>query len=208
MQDLEEAVEKHIAGGVQRKSRVMSEEERKIVAFHEAGHAIVIHSIEGSDPVYKVTIIPRGEAGGYTLALPESDSLLHTRCKLLARITGLLGGRAAEEIFFADITSGASNDLNLATQLAEEMVMRLGMDRRAGLRVFPQIHWSAALGGFQKSQKTSETIDESVNGILEDSYAEAKRILTANRPRVECLASALLEQETLGREEFLTLMEN
>ncbi len=208
MQDFEEAVEKHIAGGVQRKSQVMSEDERKIVAFHEAGHAIVIHTTPGSDPIYKVTIIPRGQAGGYTLALPESDSLLHTRCKLLAHITGLLGGRAAEEFFFGDITNGASNDLNLATQLAEEMVMRLGMDRRAGLRVFPQLHWSAALGGSQKSQKTFETIDEAVNGILENSYAEAKRILTENRPCVERLASALLEQETIGRDEFLKLVES
>jgi cell division protease FtsH len=134
MGDFEEAVEKSIAGGVQRTSHVMSEDERRIVAYHEAGHAIVMHATRHCDPVYKITIIPRGQAGGYTMALPEQDNLLMSRTKILARITGLLGGRAAEEIFFQDITSGASNDLSIATQLAEEMVMRLGMDRDAGLR--------------------------------------------------------------------------
>jgi cell division protease FtsH len=138
--------------------------------------------------------------------LPEGDNLLVSRCKLLARITGLLGGRAAEEIFFQDITNGASSDLNLATQLAEEMVMRLGMDRRAGLRVFPQLQLAAAFGSPQKSQKTFETIDEAVNSILEDCYAQARSILTEKRCEVERLASALLEQETLGREEFLALV--
>jgi cell division protease FtsH len=205
--EFEEAVEKHIAGGVQRTSQVLSENERKIIAFHEAGHALVIHATEQADPVHKITIIPRGQAGGYTMALPESDSLLVSRCKLLARITGLLGGRAAEEIFFQDITNGASNDLNVATQLAEEMVMRLGMDRRAGLRVVPQQSLAAALGGSQKSQKTCEAIDEAINGILEDCYTQARRILTEKRQCVERLASALLEQETLGREEFLALVE-
>ncbi len=207
MHDFEEAIEKHIAGGVQRKSQVLNLEERKIIAFHEAGHAVVIHSTELADPVYKITIIPRGQAGGYTLALPKNDSLLMSRARLLARITGLLGGRAAEEIFFQDITNGASNDLAVATHLAEEMVMRLGMDRRTGLRVYPQSPLAEAIGGSAKSQKTTEAIDEAVNNILEECYSRARQIVTEKRSQVECLASALLEKETLGRDEFLALVE-
>jgi cell division protease FtsH len=132
MQDFDEAIEKVLAGGVQRKSYVMREEERQIVAYHEAGHAVVMQANPLCDPVHKITIIPRGQAGGYTMALPENDQMLVSRCKMLARITGLLGGRAAEEIFFQDITNGASNDLKVSTQLAEEMVMRLGMDPGPG----------------------------------------------------------------------------
>jgi cell division protease FtsH len=206
MRDFEEAVEKNIAGGVQNKNRVMSERERSIVAFHEAGHAIAIHACEHSDPVYKITIIPRGQSGGYTMSLPEQDSMLVSKNKLLARITGLMGGRAAEEIFFQDITSGASNDLHVATQLAEEMVMRLGMDNAAGLRVYQQPQGLAALASPRSSQKTFETLDEAVKSILEDCYAAARRILTEKRWFVECIANELLEVETISRERFTELM--
>ena len=184
----------------------MSERERSIVAFHEAGHAIAIHACEHSDPVYKITIIPRGQSGGYTMSLPEQDSMLVSKNKLLARITGLMGGRAAEEIFFQDITSGASNDLHVATQLAEEMVMRLGMDTAAGLRVNQQPQGLAALASPRSSQKTFETLDEAVKSILEDCYAAARRILTEKRWFVECLANELLEVETVSRERFTELM--
>jgi cell division protease FtsH len=203
MADFEEAIEKLLAGGVARKSQVMSDDERRIIAFHEAGHALVMHSTQGCDPVYKITIIPRGQAGGYTMALPESDSQLVSKRKLLGRITGLLGGRAAEELFFQDITSGASNDLKVATQLAEEMVMRLGMDRRAGLRVFSS---EPVLFSQQSSQKTFETIDEAVNDILESCYADARSILIEQRQEIENVANALLERETLDRDAFLNLL--
>jgi cell division protease FtsH len=204
MQDFDEAIEKILAGGVQRKSYVMREEERRIVAFHEAGHAVVMQANQLCDPVHKITIIPRGQAGGYTMALPENDQMLISRCKMLARITGLLGGRAAEEIFFQDITNGASNDLKVSTQLAEEMVMRLGMDPRAGLRVVSQerIHFSGAAG----SQKMQEAIDGAVHDILESCYHDALRILTEQRAQIERVADALLEEETLNREQFLALM--
>jgi cell division protease FtsH len=203
--DFDEAIEKLLAGGVARKSQVIWEDERQIVAYHEAGHAVVMHQTRLADPVHKITIIPRGQTGGYTMAIPENDSLLVSKCKLLARITGLMGGRAAEEIFFQDITSGASNDLNIATQLAEEMVMQLGMDHSAGLRVFSHLR---SYGGMtlQGSQKTFETIDEAVNGILERCYNDAKQILLDKRAHVEKLASDLLEVETIEREEFLDLM--
>jgi cell division protease FtsH len=206
MRDFEEAIEKNIAGGVARKNQVMSEDERRIIAYHEAGHAVVMHATKLSDPVYKITIIPRGQTGGYTMALPDQDQMLMSKCKILARITGLMGGRAAEEIFFQDITSGASNDLMVSTQLVEEMVMRLGMDRRTGLRVFPQQH-ERVLIGLQGSQKTYETIDETVNQILEDCYTEAKKIITTKRAYVERIANELLEVETMCRERFNELMQ-
>lgn len=207
MRDFEEAIEKNIAGGAQRKNHVMSEHERRIIAYHEAGHAVSMHATEFSDPVYKITIIPRGQAGGYTMSLPEQDNLLHSKNKILARITGLMGGRAAEEIFFQDITSGASNDLQVATQLAEEMVMRLGMDECTGLRVFPQPQGLAALAQPRSSQKTIETIDDSVKTILETCYSTARSILEEKRLIVERVAHELLEVETINRERFFELME-
>jgi cell division protease FtsH len=206
MRDFEEAIEKTIAGGVQRKSQVMSPEERRIIAFHEAGHAITIHACPHSDPVYKITIIPRGQAGGYTMSLPEQDLMLISRNKILARITGLMGGRAAEEIFFQDVTSGASDDLQVATHLAEEMVMRLGMDTTTGLRVFPQPQGLAALAQPKGSQKTFETIDEAVRNILDTCYTQARSLLIEKRAVVERLAGELLESETVSRERFVELM--
>jgi cell division protease FtsH len=206
MRDFEEAVEKNLAGGVQRKGQVMSEQERRIIAFHEAGHAVTIHANEYSDPVYKITIIPRGQAGGYTMSLPEQDSMLISKNKILARITGLMGGRAAEELFFQDITSGASNDLQVATHLAEEMVMRLGMDNSSGLRVYPQQQGIAALAGPRGSQRTFETIDESVKNILDECYNSARSLLVEKRRQVECIACELLEVETISRDRFVELM--
>lgn len=205
MRDFEEAIEKNLAGGVQRKNRVMSEKERRIIAYHEAGHAITMHASEDADPVYKITIIPRGQAGGYTMSLPD-DNLLMSKNKILARITGLMGGRAAEEIFFNDITSGASNDLQVATQLAEEMVMRLGMDSSTGLRVYPQQQGFAALAQPRGSQKTFETIDDAVRSILDDCYTKARKTLSDKRAYVDRLAGELLEVETISRDRFVELM--
>ena len=206
MRDFEEAVEKNIAGGAQRKNRVMSDLERRIIAYHEAGHAVAIHTNEHSDPVYKITIIPRGQAGGYTMSLPEQDSMLLSKNKILARITGLMGGRAAEEIFFQDITSGASNDLQVATQMAEEMVMRLGMNASTGLRVFPQPQGLAAISQPRGSQKTFESIDEAVKDILDTCYNEARSMLEEKRVFVERVANELLEVETISRDRFTELM--
>jgi cell division protease FtsH len=199
--DFQEAVEKSLIGGVQQKSRIISESERRTIAYHEAGHAVVMHATPHSDPVYKITIIPRGQSGGFTMALPEQDSILMFRNQIMARIIGLMGGRVAEEIFCHDITSGASNDLQVATQLAEDMVMRLGMSI-SGLRVF-QRH---EVGGSQAGQKTFEALDKAINEILDESYQEAKRIVTEKRDAVERVTQALLAQETLSREEFFALM--
>ncbi|MEO8356213.1 MAG: ATP-dependent zinc metalloprotease FtsH [Chloroflexota bacterium] len=205
IQDFQEAVEKNLIGSVQQKSRVMNENERTTIAYHEAGHAVVMHSTPHADPVYKITIIPRGRMGGFTMSLPEQDSLLMSRNQLLAQITGLMGGRVAEEIFCGDITSGASNDLKVATQLAEEMVMRLGMSV-TGLRVFNQAEGYEALATPRAGQKTFEAMDEAISHILDECYAEAKRIITEKREAMERVTRYLLQQETLTREEFVALM--
>src|SRR5215207_597096 len=205
MQDLQEAVEKNLTGGVQQKSRVMKTDERRTIAYHEAGHAVVMHETPHSDPVYKITIIPRGQMGGFTMSLPEQDSLLMSRNQLLARITGLMGGRVAEELFCSDITSGAANDLKVATQLAEEMVMRLGMSV-TGLRVFNKPEGYEAMVAPRTGQKTFEALDEAINHILEGCYTEAKRIVNQKRETMERVTQSLLQQETLSREEFVALM--
>ncbi len=189
-------------GGVQLKNRVISEEERRTIAYHEAGHAVVIHETPHSDPIYKITIIPRGQSGGFTMALPEQDSILMFRNQIMARITGLMGGRVAEEVFCHDITSGASNDLQVATQLAEDMVMRLGMSV-SGLRVFQRHEVGASQ---QAGQKTFEALDKAINEILDECYQEAKRIISERREVVERVTQALLQQETLTREEFIALI--
>ncbi|HJS18598.1 MAG TPA: ATP-dependent zinc metalloprotease FtsH, partial [Anaerolineales bacterium] len=203
--DFQEAVEKNLIGSVQQKNRVMNQKERRTIAYHEAGHAVVMHCTEHSDPVYKITIIPRGQMGGFTMSLPEQDNMLMSRNQLLAQITGLMGGRVAEEIFCGDITSGASNDLKVATQLAEEMVMRLGMSV-TGLRVFNRAEGVEALATPRAGQKTFEAMDQAINLILEECYTEAKRILIEKREAMERVTQYLLQQETLTREEFVALM--
>ncbi|HET9906921.1 MAG TPA: ATP-dependent zinc metalloprotease FtsH [Anaerolineales bacterium] len=205
VQDFQEAVEKNLTGSVQQKSRVMKEDERRTIAYHEAGHAVVMHATPNSDPVYKITIIPRGQMGGFTMSLPEQDRLLMSKNQILARITGLMGGRVAEEVFCDDITSGASSDLKIATQLAEEMVMRLGMSV-TGLRVFNQPEGFDALSSPRTGQKTFEALDEAINHILNECYSEARRIVTEKREAMERVTQHLLQQETLSREEFVALM--
>ena len=205
VQDFQEAVEKNLTGGVQQKSRVMSAVERRTIAYHEAGHAVVMHENPHSDPVYKITIIPRGQMGGFTMSLPQEDSLLMSRNQILARITSLMGGRVAEELFCDDITSGAGNDLKVATHLADEMVMRLGMSV-TGLRVLNRLEGYEALAAPHMGQKTFEAMDDAISQILAQGYNEAKRILTEKRDAVERVTQSLLERETLSREEFAVLM--
>ena len=205
VQDFQEAVEKALTGSVQQKSRVMKDTERRTIAYHEAGHAVVMHQTPHSDPVYKITIIPRGQMGGFTMSLPEQDSLLMSRNQILARITGLMGGRVAEELFCGDITSGAGHDLKVATQLAEEMVMRLGMSD-TGLRVFNKPEGYEGMVAPRTGQKTFEALDLAIKQILDECYAEARRIVQEKRDALERVTQSLLQQETLSRDEFLALM--
>ena len=204
--DLEEAIERVIAGP-ERKSRLISEEEKRIVAYHEAGHAVVMNALPQADPVHKVSIIARGMSGGYTLALPEEDRTLMPRKKLLADMVGLLGGRAAEELVFDDITSGASNDLERVTRMARSMVTRLGMSDRLGPLVYGQKEEMIFLGREISEQRdysesVAEEIDTEVRRIINDAYNRASQILSKYRDRLDEVATRLIESETISREEF------
>ncbi len=204
--ELEEAIERVIAGP-ERKSRLINEEEKRIVAYHEAGHAVVMHTLPEADPVHKVSIIARGMAGGYTLSLPEEDRTLMPRKKLMADMIGLLGGRAAEEIVFDDITSGASNDLERVTRMARAMVTRLGMSEQLGPMVYGQKEELIFLGREISEQRDyseaiAEQIDQEVRRLVNEAYTRARQILSEYRDKLDAVAQRLLEVETIGREEF------
>jgi cell division protease FtsH len=204
--DLEEAIERVIAGP-ERKSRLISEEEKRIIAYHEAGHAIVANSIPEADPVHKVSITSRGMAGGYTIMLPKEDRTLMSRKKLYADMVGLLGGRAAEEIIFDDITSGASNDLERVTKMARAMVTRLGMSPKLGPMVYGQKEELIFLGREISEQRdysedVAQQIDKEVRKIVSEAYEHAKSIVTQYREKLDAIAQRLLEVETITREEF------
>jgi cell division protease FtsH len=211
MSEMQEAMEKLIAGP-ERRSKVVSPAEKEVVAYHEAGHAVVMYHLEHGDPVHKITIIPRGQAGGYTMSLPESmDSGLHSREQLEDQIVGLLGGRAAEEITFSRITTGASSDLERATRIARAMVTRFGMSERLGLRVYGEDGGTPFLGrqlGEQRdySEESARSIDEEVSSILSIAYGRARTILTDNSDKLWTLAKTLLDIETVDRQQFETMM--
>ncbi len=208
-EDLEEAIERVIAGP-ERKSRLISEEEKRIVAYHEAGHAVVMNAVPEADPVHKVSITARGMAGGYTLALPVEDRTLMGRNKLVADMIGLMGGRAAEEIVFSDVTSGASNDLERVTKMARAMVTRLGMSSDLGPMVYGQKEELIFLGREISEQRdyseaVAEQIDKEVRILVNEAYEKAKKILTQYRDVLDTVARKLLEVETLSREDFEAL---
>ncbi len=205
-QDFEEAIERVIAGP-QRKSRVINEDEKRIVAYHEAGHAVVMQALPEADPVHKVSIIARGMAGGYTLTLPEEDRTLMSRRKVFADMVGLMGGRAAEELVFDDITSGASNDLERVTRLARTMVTRWGMSDSLGPLVYGKKEELVFLGREIAEQRDysetiAEQIDAEVRRLVNEAYAQAKSLLQKYREKLDAVAQQLLEKETLSREEF------
>lgn len=207
--ELEEAIERVIAGP-ERKSRLISEEEKRIVAYHEAGHAVVMNALPEADPVHKVSIIARGMAGGYTLALPEEDRTLMPRKKLIADMIGLLGGRAAEELVFDDITSGASNDLERVTRMARAMVTRLGMSDSLGPMVYGQKEELIFLGREISEQRdysdaVAEQIDQEVRRLVNEAHEKARKILVQYRDRLDAVAEKLLEVETVTRDEFEAL---
>jgi cell division protease FtsH len=206
--DLEEAVEKVVAGP-ERKSRRLREEEKRRVAYHETGHALVAAYSKFADPVHKISIIPRGRAAlGYTMQLPTDDRFLMTRSQLLDRIRGMLGGRAAEQVIFNEVTTGAENDLEHATALARQMVCLFGMSDAVGLARCAQRTNGAFLPGadgtFQRdcSEETAQRIDAEVKKILDQCYEDAIRILTEHRDQLETVTAKLLECETLDRQQF------
>jgi cell division protease FtsH len=204
--ELEEAIER-VVMGPERKSRLISDEEKRIIAYHEAGHAVVMNAIAEADPVQKITIVGRGQAGGLTWYRPEDDRILTSRKKLVASLAGLLGGRVAEELVFDDITSGASNDLERVTQMARTMVTRLGMSGEMGLMTYGQKEELIFLGREISEQRDyseaiAEKIDAEVRKLVDDSYKLTKKLLTKYRMELDNVAQKLLEVETLTREEF------
>ncbi|HEY2922287.1 MAG TPA: ATP-dependent zinc metalloprotease FtsH [Candidatus Binatia bacterium] len=209
--DFDEAIERVIAG-LQKKNRVMHPREKKTVAYHEAGHALVAELVPGADPVNKISIIPRGVAAlGYTQQLPTEDRYLMTRSELLARIHVLLGGRAAEEIMFGDISTGAQNDLQKATEIARNMVTQFGMSEKLGLVALegprtPTFLPVPAAGEKEYSDDTARLVDEEIKKLLNDTHVKVREILGAHRQALEELAKLLLEKEVVERPELLAIL--
>jgi cell division protease FtsH len=211
MTELEEGIMRVIAGP-EKKSRVMSEKERLVTAYHELGHAIVGHLLPNTDPVHKVSIISRGQALGYTISLPTEDKFLTTRAELTDTMAMTLGGRAAEEIVFGEITTGASNDLEKVTETAKQMVMRFGMSERLGPRVFGHDRSQPFLGREfsaepDHSDEIAREIDDEVRRIVEDAHQSSKDILSEHREQLDTLSKILLDRETIEADEFIALLE-
>ncbi|QAT41443.1 ATP-dependent zinc metalloprotease FtsH [Clostridium sp. JN-9] len=206
MEELEEAVTRVIAGP-EKKSRVIDEEDRRLTAYHEAGHAVVMKLLPHSDPVHQISIIPRGMAGGYTMHLPEKDRSYMSKSKLEDEIVGLLGGRVAEKLIIGDISTGAKNDIERATTIARKMVMDYGMSDELGPIAFGSGHDEVFLGrDFAKSRNYSEEvankIDEQIKILIDESYNKALTLLTENINKLHAVAQALLEKEKLESAEF------
>ena len=208
--ELEEGIMRVVAGP-EKKTRIMGEKERLITAYHEMGHAIVGHYLEHSDPVHKVSIISRGQALGYTISLPSEDKFLTTRAELTDTMAMTLGGRAAEEIVFEEITTGASNDIEKVTATAKQMVMRFGMSDKLGPRVFGHDHGMPFLGREFSSEpdysdEIAREIDDEIRRIVESAHQQAKDILAEHREMLTTISEILLKRETIEREEFEALL--
>jgi cell division protease FtsH len=206
MQEFQEAIEKVIAGP-ERKSRIIPEKERKVIAYHEAGHALVMKLTPQCDPVHKISIISRGMAGGYVLPLPEDERFVTNQNKFEADLTALMGGRVAEEVVFEEITTGASNDLDRATKMARAMVTQYGMSEKLGPLIFGEKDELVFLGkeiGEQRnySEEIARQIDQEVRRIVETAYLKAKKLVFDNRTKLEEIAQRLLKEETIDSQTF------
>ena len=210
MPEMEEAAERVIMGP-ERKSRVISDKEKRLTAYHEGGHSIVGMLLEHTDPVHKVTIIPRGRAGGYTLSLPKEDKYYATRSEMLDELKVLLGGRVAEALVLKEISSGASNDLQRATQLARQMICEYGMSDNIGPVTFGHRQDQVFLGrdiarDKDYSEEVAAEIDKEVRSFMEDAYAATEQLLSENIDKLHVIAKALMEKETLDEEEINQLV--
>jgi cell division protease FtsH len=208
---LEEGIMRVIAGP-EKKTRVMSEKERRVTAFHEMGHALVAHYLHNTDPVHKISVISRGQALGYTISLPTEDKFLTTRAELSDTMAMTLGGRAAEEIVFGEVTTGASNDLEKVTATAKQMVMRFGMSEKLGPRVFGHDHGQPFLGREFSSEpdysdEIAREIDDEIRRIVEEAHQLAREILEQHREKLDLTSEILLRRETIEREQFIELLE-
>ncbi|HRD91622.1 MAG TPA: ATP-dependent zinc metalloprotease FtsH [Accumulibacter sp.] len=211
MEDFEKAKDK-IMMGAERRSMVMNEDERRNTAYHESGHAVVAKLMPKSDPVHKVTIIPRGRALGLTMQLPEEDRYAYDRIYLMSRIAVLFGGRVAEELFMDQMTTGASNDFERATQMARDMVTRYGMSDALGPMVYGENEGEVFLGRSvtthkNMSEATMEKVDREIRRIIDEQYSLARRLLEEHRDKVEAMATALLELETIDSDQINDIMD-
>jgi cell division protease FtsH len=210
MEELEESIERVMAGP-ERKSRVISKQEKQIIAYHEAGHALLALVIPGADPLHKVSILPRGLALGYTIRLPTEDRYIVTKEELLGRITGILGGRVGEEIIFGELSTGAQNDLEMATETARRMITRFGMSEKLGNLTFghPQEHIFLGRDIIEEknySDQTAFLIDQEVRKIIDSCYAKAKDQLEKHKEKLKLLAETLLEKEVMEVSEVRELL--
>ena len=209
LDDVDEAIDR-VIGGPAKKSRKYTEKERKLVAYHEAGHAIIGLTLEDANKVQKVTIIPRGQAGGYNLMTPKEETYFQTKSQLMASITGFMGGRVAEEIFFGDVSSGAHNDIEQATRIARLMVTELGMSELGPIK-YDSGQGNVFLGRDYTQHNNSHSgqiayeIDVQVRKIIDECYDKAKEIILANKDKLSIIAEALLEHETLAGEQIEAL---
>ncbi len=211
MEDFEKAKDK-ILMGAERRSMVMNDEEKRNTAYHESGHAVVAKLVPKSDPVHKVTIIPRGRALGLTMQLPEEDRYAYDRVYLMSRIAVLFGGRIAEELFMHQMTTGASNDFERATQMARDMVTRYGMSDALGPMVYGENEGEVFLGRSvtthkNMSETTMQQVDAEIRRIIDEQYALARKLLEENRDKVEAMTAALLELETIDADQINDIME-
>jgi cell division protease FtsH len=211
MHCLEEAKDR-VMMGPERRSMTVSEKEREVVAFHEAGHALVAHFLEGSDPIHKVTVVPRGMALGLTASLPEEDVHLTSRKRVRGQLVQLMGGRTAEEIRYDEMWNGASNDIERATRLAQRMVCEWGMSEKLGPRSFGQPQGHVFLGRDinrerDYSEEMAKEIDAEIRSIIDEAHGQALRILTEHRDALERVALTLVERETLDAAEFKMVVE-
>ncbi|HET6497495.1 MAG TPA: ATP-dependent zinc metalloprotease FtsH, partial [Coriobacteriia bacterium] len=211
MRELDEAIERVISGP-ERKSRLISDEEKRIIAYHEVGHALVGHVLPNTDPIHKISIIARGQALGYTLALPAEDRFLTSRQQMLDNIAMMLGGRVAEETVIGDITTGASNDIERATKLAKQMVMRYGMSEKLGPRTFGDANHEIFLGrdfsaNADYSPEVAYEIDKEIRRLIDEAYETARRVLTERREQLDLMAGVLIERETVDKAELEALLE-
>ena len=197
--------------GPERRGRVISDKEKEIVAYHEAGHALVAAGLKDADPVHKVSIISRGQAGGYTLKLPIEEVRLHTSSQFLADLATAMGGYVAEKEMFGDITTGASNDIKVASDLARKMVTRFGMSEKLGPMTFGESHEMVFLGkeisqGRNYSEKVAADIDKEVTGFINRAFAAAKKIINTNKKALDAIAKTLIEKEILEQEDFYNIL--
>jgi cell division protease FtsH len=211
MLELEEAIDRVVAGP-ERKTRLIGEKEKRIIAYHEAGHALVAHALPNADPVHKISVIPRGRALGYTLTLPTEDRFLVTREELIDELAMLLGGRVAEEIVIGDITTGAQNDLDRATKVARQMVTEYGMSDSIGPLTLGQKQGEVFLGrDFAShpdySDQVAFEIDTEVRRLIDEAHDEALEILQGYRTKLDEIAAALMERETLEKEELVAILD-